>query len=46
MGIFLFEIEQKKTKTNKHFILLPDNDGTDEYTSPSNPLRTIIFKIR
>jgi len=28
IGIFLSEIELKK----KHFILLPDNDGMDEYT--------------
>ena len=34
MGIFVFEIELKKSKINKHFILLPDTDGMDEYTSP------------
>ena len=34
MGIFVFEIVLKKSKINKHFILLPDNDGTDEKTSP------------
>ena len=32
MGIFLSEIELNKIK-NKPFILLPDNDGVDEYTS-------------
>ena len=34
MGIFLFEIELNKYKIDKHFILLPDNDGVDEYTLP------------
>ena len=34
MGIFVFEIKLKKSKINKHFILLPDNNGVDEYTLP------------
>ena len=32
MQIFVFEIELKKINT--HFILLPENDRVDEYTSP------------
>ena len=32
MRIFVFEIELKKINT--HFILLPENDRVDEYTSP------------
>ena len=31
MGVFLSEIELKQSKINKHFILLPDNDGLDDY---------------
>ena len=34
MGICVFEIELKKSKINKRFIMLPDNDGMDEYMSP------------
>ena len=30
MGIFVFELK----KINKHFILLPENDGVEEYISP------------
>ena len=34
MRIFVFEIELKSQKQNTHFILLPENDRVDEYTSP------------
>ena len=32
--IFLSESELKTSKINKHFFLLPYNDGMDEYNSP------------
>ena len=30
-GIFVFEIELKKSNINKHFIMLPDNNGMKEF---------------
>ena len=30
----IFEIELNKKQKNTHFILLPENDRVDEYTSP------------
>ena len=34
MGIFVSETELNKSKIIKHFILMPDSDGKDNYASP------------
>jgi len=46
MGIFVFEIQQKKYKINSHFILLPENDRVDEYTSPFRQIKIHILAAK